>query len=204
MKNNAKKSNSDKRATIIERAGQLFLKLGFENTSMSQIALHAGVAKQTLYSHFGSKEALFTAAIEEACQRHELTENLFDTNKSFEEVLLAVGNRIAELVLSDESLQLNKICISGSDQYPTVSKLFWEAGPQWLTEQLSSYFEVKALAGEISMAAADTESAAKHFLSLVRGQELQRRLLGLPYCTDDDIDQHIRRSVTFFMKAVAA
>jgi len=102
MKDIEKKSNSDKRATIIERAGQLFLKLGFENTSMSQIALHAGVAKQTLYSHFGSKEALFTAAIEEACQRHELTENLFDPNKSFEEVLPAVGNRIAELVLSDE------------------------------------------------------------------------------------------------------
>ena len=203
MKNKDKKLFAEKREKIIERAGQLFLKLGFESTSMDQIAEHAGVAKQTLYSHFVSKEALFTAAIEEACSRHALTPEVFDSSKSLDEILLEVGKHASSLMLSDESLQLNRICISGCDQYPTVAKLFWEAGPQWLSMQLGSFLEVKARAGEIAIDPADAERIAKHFLALLKGQELQRRLLGLEPSKQCDVDKHIRECVAFFTKAVA-
>ena len=43
----------------------LFVEKGFAGTRLEDIALHAGVAKGTLYLYFDSKEALFRAVIEE-------------------------------------------------------------------------------------------------------------------------------------------
>lgn len=54
-----------KRAAIIEAARKTFLKEGFA-AGVDLIAANAGVSKVTLYNHFGSKEALFTAVIADA------------------------------------------------------------------------------------------------------------------------------------------
>ncbi|MFE9437971.1 TetR/AcrR family transcriptional regulator [Streptomyces sp. NPDC006602] len=54
-----------KRAAIIKAARETFLKEGF-SAGMDLIAAQAGVSKVTVYNHFGSKEALFTAVIADA------------------------------------------------------------------------------------------------------------------------------------------
>jgi AcrR family transcriptional regulator len=54
-----------KRQAIVEAARELFLRDGF-GVGMDAIAARAGVSKVTVYNHFGSKEALFTAVITSA------------------------------------------------------------------------------------------------------------------------------------------
>ncbi|MFI6106811.1 TetR/AcrR family transcriptional regulator [Streptomyces sp. NPDC051310] len=51
-----------KRKAIVDAARALFLREGF-GVGMDAIAAEAGVSKVTVYNHFGSKEALFTAVI---------------------------------------------------------------------------------------------------------------------------------------------
>lgn len=51
-----------KRQAIVQAARELFLREGF-GVGMDVIAAEAGVSKVTVYNHFGSKEALFTAVI---------------------------------------------------------------------------------------------------------------------------------------------
>lgn len=51
-----------KRQAIVRAARELFLREGF-GVGMDVIAAAAGVSKVTVYNHFGSKEALFTAVI---------------------------------------------------------------------------------------------------------------------------------------------
>ncbi|MZF83680.1 TetR/AcrR family transcriptional regulator [Streptomyces sp. SID5643] len=51
-----------KRQAILRAARELFLREGF-GVGMDTIAAEAGVSKVTVYNHFGSKEALFTAVI---------------------------------------------------------------------------------------------------------------------------------------------
>lgn len=51
-----------KRQAIVRAARELFLREGF-GVGMDAIAAAAGVSKVTVYNHFGSKEALFTAVI---------------------------------------------------------------------------------------------------------------------------------------------
>jgi AcrR family transcriptional regulator len=54
-----------KRRAIVRAARELFLREGF-GVGMDTIAAEAGVSKVTVYNHFGSKEALFTAVITDA------------------------------------------------------------------------------------------------------------------------------------------
>ncbi|MFE9020997.1 TetR/AcrR family transcriptional regulator [Streptomyces sp. NPDC007808] len=54
-----------KRQAIVRAARDLFLREGF-GVGMDTIAAEAGVSKVTVYNHFGSKEALFTAVITSA------------------------------------------------------------------------------------------------------------------------------------------
>ncbi|MFD4259790.1 TetR/AcrR family transcriptional regulator [Streptomyces sp. NPDC058534] len=54
-----------KRQAIVRAARDLFLQEGF-GVGMDTIAAEAGVSKVTVYNHFGSKEALFTAVITNA------------------------------------------------------------------------------------------------------------------------------------------
>ena len=54
------------RAQIVKAASDLFLSLGYLNTSVSAIAIEAGVALQTLYNAVGNKAALLSAVLDSA------------------------------------------------------------------------------------------------------------------------------------------
>jgi len=56
-----------KRQLLIDTALSLFYEKGINTIGINEILKNSGVAKQTLYSHFESKEALILAALE---QRH--------------------------------------------------------------------------------------------------------------------------------------
>ncbi len=58
-----------KRQAIVAAAARVFLDSGYGAASMDAIADEAGVSKQTVYSHFGAKDALFQAIIEDKCEQ---------------------------------------------------------------------------------------------------------------------------------------
>src|SRR5689334_18399264 len=55
-----------KRRVIAKAATDVFLRHGYVAASMDEVAAVAGVSKQTVYKHFGSKEQLFLAVIHAA------------------------------------------------------------------------------------------------------------------------------------------
>ncbi len=57
------------RHDIIQAALEEFAEAGYDRTTMDAIAIRAKVAKGSLYYHFPSKEALFTALFEERAER---------------------------------------------------------------------------------------------------------------------------------------
>ncbi len=83
--------------TIINVAMDLFMKQGFEQTTMDQIALEADVAKGTIYNHFPEKEAIISEHIqrvirEQAPAMIEQLEELPDTRSR----LIAALNKSME------------------------------------------------------------------------------------------------------------
>jgi TetR/AcrR family transcriptional regulator len=58
-----------KRAQIIEVSMGLFAEQGYQGTRVEQIAAELGIAKGSIFQHFGSKSGLFLAAYKEAVGR---------------------------------------------------------------------------------------------------------------------------------------
>lgn len=57
---------AETRAALISAATELFTTSGWSNTGMRDVASRAGVAVETLYSHFSSKRKLFDAVVDHA------------------------------------------------------------------------------------------------------------------------------------------
>ena len=54
-----------KRAAIAAAALALFVRDGYERTSVDAIAAEAGVSKRTVYSHYADKQQLFLSVVED-------------------------------------------------------------------------------------------------------------------------------------------
>jgi len=61
-------SKSENRSRLLDAAAAEFARSGLDDANINEISLAAGFAKGTVYNHFPSKEALFLAVVEEACQ----------------------------------------------------------------------------------------------------------------------------------------
>ena len=59
-------SGPARRAQILDAAGRVFADAGFEAASIDRIADAAGISPPVIYDHFGSKQELFVAVMEEA------------------------------------------------------------------------------------------------------------------------------------------
>lgn len=65
----APRRNPARRLSILQAAATSFAHAGYAATSMEEIAAGAGVTKLIVYRHFGSKEALYRAVLEQVFDR---------------------------------------------------------------------------------------------------------------------------------------
>jgi TetR/AcrR family transcriptional regulator of autoinduction and epiphytic fitness len=90
---------------ILDGAIDVFIEMGFELASMDKIAETAGVSKRTVYNHFGSKENLFQAIVEDfLSQRQNLKTIPYRPDRPLQEQLLAFA--AAEIFLIDSPRRL--------------------------------------------------------------------------------------------------
>lgn len=72
---NKKAEQSERsRAALTAAATELFARHGYHDTSLAAIGDRAGVSRGSICWHFGSKEGLLCATVEEASLRWEITE----------------------------------------------------------------------------------------------------------------------------------
>jgi AcrR family transcriptional regulator len=62
---------SARRARIVEAGRRLFARRGVDEVTMAEVAVEAGVARATVFNHFGSKHALVEAITEEVIARYQ-------------------------------------------------------------------------------------------------------------------------------------
>ncbi|BAN50296.1 TetR/AcrR family transcriptional regulator [Metapseudomonas resinovorans] len=192
-----------KRKAILEAAKNLFLSKGYDGCSMDAIATEAGVSKLTVYSHFTDKETLFCAAVKAKCEE-QMPELLFElpAGASIESVLLNVGENFQRLINSQESLELHRVMVATASQDPKLARLFYEAGPLQLLQEMTGLLTQANQAGKLRIEV--PVNAAEHFFCLIKGGHNFRMLIGC--CTpqdDQENEQHVREVVELFIRAYA-
>jgi TetR/AcrR family transcriptional repressor of mexJK operon len=190
-----------KRAAILEAAQRLFMRNGYDGSSMDAIAAEAGVSKLTVYSHFTDKETLFSFAVQSRCQQ-QVPELLFELVEGvpIEQVLLNIGRNFHQLINSGESIELHRVLISHGAQDGKLSQMFFDAGPQRLINEMEQLLSKANAAGLLHIA--KPLCAADQFFSLVKGGCNFMLLIGCAKPqTDSEIDTHVRDAVELFVRA---
>ncbi|NRB40877.1 MAG: TetR/AcrR family transcriptional regulator [Pseudomonadales bacterium] len=198
------RSRSDeKREAILDAAAGLFTQHGFVKTSMDQIAQHADVSKQTVYSHFGDKQGVFIAAIQRKCIADSLCEDLFTQPIAIDVLLLELARHFNDLLLSHESVCLSRLCFAGAEEHPEVSKMFYQAGPEHLTDLLQGYFEKQVALGILVID--NLQFASWQFLHMINGDAPFRAKLGLEQqLSAAQLDDYLKSCVNLFLRAYKA
>ncbi|MCX7556057.1 TetR/AcrR family transcriptional regulator [Xanthomonadaceae bacterium JHOS43] len=193
-----------KRHAILDAAKRLFVDNGFEATSVEQIASEAGVSKLTVYSHFGDKETLFFAAVEERC-REQLPDDLFEIPPMgpIDQALRTIGHRFHDLLSCSDSVALHRMMLGDARNVERLGTLFWNAGPARIIAGLDAFLHAAVARGELDIP--DTREAAGQFLCLLKGEVNLRMLCGPIGCVHgDDADAHVDSVVTLFLRAYRA
>lgn len=193
-------ASARKRAAVLDAATRLFLEAGYGATSMEQVAAAAGVAKQTLYNQFGSKEALFRAIIEELVR--ELIGPLAHAaaGGAPERVLEAFGRRFLGLMLRPSSLALHRLLVAEANRFPELAHAVFDAGPVQAVQALASWLRAQHAHGRLAVA--QPALAAEQFLGMLTGHIQLRALFGVcVHPGDAALDAAVAHSVATFLAA---
>jgi TetR/AcrR family transcriptional repressor of mexJK operon len=190
----------EKRTQILEGAASVFAADGYEGASMARIALVAGVSKGTLYNHFDSKAALFTAYVGEKCTQY--LAHVFDSanhDGDPADVLRGIGKRMVQMTLSDVGLAIYRVVIAEAAKFPDLARAFFEAGPARAIGFMSDWLAEETRRGRLSVP--DPAFAAEQFFNLCQTRlVIRRKLEMLPDPPERDIDEVVEASITMFLR----
>lgn len=198
-------SSIAKREAVLAVAEEAFLGAGYDAVTMDDLAERSGVAKQTVYAHFGSKEALFvqlvTSMTTEATERVHTGPLAVDGVEDLAPALEQYLRRQLDVVLMPRLLQLRRLVIGEVTRFPDLARALAEHGPQRAVDAIAAQLTELDLCGLLSVP--EPRKAASQLNWLVMGEPVNiAMLLG-----DDAVPTpaartaHVRQAVATFLAA---
>src|SRR5690349_19590325 len=119
--------SDEKRQAISAAAEAIFLRDGFAAANMDEIARQAGVSKQTIYAHFGTKRDLFVEIITRALDEMgrgglELAPDEFSED-DLDDLFADYGERRLTTMLDSRVLQLQRLVTGECARFPELAAL---------------------------------------------------------------------------------
>lgn len=199
---NKRSKNEVKRQKILDAAVSLFTEQGYAATSMDFIAKNADVSKQTVYSHFGSKDELFSASVEYKCESlHILDLSQHDLSDP-QTILFQLAQNFTDFITSKEACAVHKICVFESTTYPQVSEMFYKAGPLRVTNEVTLL--MAKLHQQKILAIENPKQAALQFLNMMKGELWMQTEFNIKdRISPEEVEKYLRDSVAFFIRGYA-
>lgn len=185
--------SEEKADAIREAAAILFMTEGVERTSMDAISQAAGVSKQTVYSHFNSKDDLFRACIASKVQMYGLDESQLPLDVPVEAALQKVGRQLLTLLSDPEVIQMFRLMISEANAFPKVVRSFHETGPRATLDHVAQVF---AHYLDVDAQHPRAHTAASEFVALIKGEFFMESLLGTRAgVSEKEVREHVAHCV---------
>ncbi len=186
-------------AKILDAAADLFLEVGYEQTSIDAILLRSGGSKSTLYAYFPTKQDLFRSVIDSVVDNGELSTAL-DISVNARAVLTEFAVARQRVVLSPRHRAVLGLVVAERDRFPDLAQIYSDRGPQRSGRQLITYLE--ALRNREILAIDDAAEASEFLIGMVF-QHWHRQLfyVPLPPPSEAAIRAHAERVVARFWAA---
>jgi TetR/AcrR family transcriptional repressor of mexJK operon len=199
---NKRSKNEVKRQQILDAAVSLFTEKGYAASSMELIAKNADVSKQTVYSHFGSKDELFSASVAYKCESLNIVDLSLNDLSDPHTVLFKLAQDFIEFITSKEACAVHKICVFESTDYPQVSDMFYKAGPLRVTDEVSLL--MTKLDQQKILSIKNPRHAAVQFLSTMKGELWTQMEFNIKErISPEEVEKYLHESVAFFIRAYA-
>ncbi len=192
-----------KKAAIVQAARELFVRDGFERTSVDAVADLAGVSKRTIYNHYEDKRTLFLAVIHETF------------GAMIEAVYAVIDKHMTDVADAEQSLtgfavESAMLAFRSADRAAMIRLMIAEAAhfPELQREQLRPFALTGRLAQRLAAMAdrglldiPDPQEAADHLFALTFGQLNNRSLFGTRPLPEAEIRRMAEGGVRAFVRA---
>ena len=186
---------AENRGRVLRAASESFMRRGYQ-ASVDEIARRAGVAKQTVYHHFASKDALFKAVA------HELTRGVLVELESGDGDVRAGLNRFAlayrSRALGAQGLATFRTVLPEVPRFRALARAMYDAGAGQMVREIAAYLERAMRAGELRRD--DPQFAAELLLGMLAGHDRVKRLFGVERANGAD-EARSRQIVDCFLRA---
>ncbi len=192
----------ERRESILDAAGHLFNRLGYDATPIEAVAERAGVSAATVYNYFGSKLNIIMALArrhQEACQAERLA---FVRNPPADPV--AAVRQFTALLLEQSRRLLDRDC------WRVIYASFHQqpGGPGFVTAEslnatiLVNYQEMLGLLAERGLLRRDSDTAALSQVLLAIMAYNWRRFLGDADMTLEQVKEAVDRQVVVVLRGL--
>ncbi|RAG81153.1 TetR/AcrR family transcriptional regulator [Streptacidiphilus pinicola] len=193
------------RAAVAEAATTLFLRNGYADTGVDEIAALAKVSKRSIYNNYGDKESLFTELVLGfTTTAGEFAEQLvggLTEAADLPQALHALGRRHLATVARPEVLRLRRLIILEATRFPALADEYYRRAPGRVMAALTEAFT--SLHARGALRAPNARRAAEHFSYLVLGSTLDAFLFApeAQLLSPDELDRLADDGVSAFLAA---
>jgi TetR/AcrR family transcriptional regulator, mexJK operon transcriptional repressor len=188
---------------IAHAALRLFLRDGYERTSVDAIAAEAGVSKRTIYNRYGDKENLFLSVLRDTYNSmmvtfREIADKHLGQVTDVQQSLTAFALEVARnMTTAPDRIALVRLIMSEAPFFPSL--ISEEQAPATMRGNVTAY--LARLAGEGRLAITDPAEAAMHLIALTINQINARTMFGVIPVSDGEIERIIASGVAAFVRA---
>jgi AcrR family transcriptional regulator len=192
---------------ILDAARKLFLKHGFEGSSVDEIAVAARSGKPTIYARVGDKRALFTAVVmRDVISRITQFNPEVPTGGTTEERLTRLAVALLNWVLDDERMALMRIAIAEVNRFPELASTVSRTAQRLSAEVTARYLGEMAKSDDLGRLPAFAPErlalTARFFLDMTVLPIMLRGLFEQHVSVlREEIDTLVNRRVAFFLAA---
>lgn len=188
-----------RREQLLEQAVRLFGEYGYGGLSLETIAREAQVSLRTIYSQFGGKAGLFSAAIRRYSDFFVAALPVERVNTAtLDAILVEFAREYLYRLTRPELIRLRSQFMAEAHRFPELAQEFYSQGPERTLKHLARFFEMQQEQGVMT----DThpDFLAGQFVNALRGERFQRLQLGLDSSpTRQDVDRWAIDVVRLFL-----
>jgi TetR/AcrR family transcriptional regulator, mexJK operon transcriptional repressor len=188
---------------IAAAALRLFLRDGYERTSVDAIAAEAGVSKRTIYNRYGDKESLFLSVLRDTYNSmmgtfRGIVDKHLGSVTDLQQDLTAFALEVAlTMTTAPDRIALVRLIMSEAPFFPALMR-----AEQWPTTMHGSITaHLARLGGEGRLAITDPTEAAEHLIALTINQINARTMFGVVPVSEAEVERIVTSGVAAFVRA---